>query len=64
MAGEEGEPDLGIEGWTAQEERPVSGSSGGSSGALVEKYNAAVQLLQSAVTEVKHSIFWVPCDTK
>ncbi|CAL8469831.1 g9373 [Coccomyxa elongata] len=54
VEGEEGEPDLGIEGWTAQEERPVTpvgSSNGGGSGALVEKYNAAVQLLQSAVTE-------------
>ncbi|BDA43844.1 Alpha-glucan water dikinase, chloroplastic at C-terminar half [Coccomyxa sp. Obi] len=48
---EEGEPDLGIEGWTAQERpvMPVSSSNG--NGALVEKYNAAVQLLQSAVAE-------------
>lgn len=45
----EGEPDLGIDGWTAQEppEMPVSGST-----SLLQKYSAALQLLQSAASEV------------
>lgn len=46
---EEGEPDLGIDGWTAQE-RPEMPVSGGTS--LLAKYSAALQLLQSATTEV------------
>ena len=60
VEGEEGEPDLGIEGWTAQERRevPVASSNGSSgSGAFVDKYNAALQLLQRAVAEVGSSFF-------
>ena len=46
---EEGEPDLGIDGWTAQD-RPIMPVIGSMS--LLQKYTAALQLLQSAASEV------------
>ncbi|BDA47431.1 hypothetical protein COCOBI_10-2790 [Coccomyxa sp. Obi] len=57
VEGEEGVPDLGNEGWTTQErpEMPVISTNGTAQGLLVDKFNIALQLLQSAVTELQAS---------